>query len=189
MSLNWSGNAESWPQFGGYKIYRSSDLNTKFDLIFSCGLGTGNPIVNSFNDTLTTHDTNYYYSITTFDDGTTTGDILESGPSYTQTITPGQLTSLEDDQNALPTTFQLHQNYPNPFNPTTKINYELPITNYVELSIFNTLGQRVTTLVSEQQLAGRYSVEWDASRYSSGVYYYRIKANKFEDVKKMILLR
>jgi L-ascorbate metabolism protein UlaG (beta-lactamase superfamily) len=85
--------------------------------------------------------------------------------------------------------YQLFQNHPNPFNPTTKINYELPIANDVDLNIYNNLGQKVATLVSDRQPAGRYSVEWDASEFASGVYYYRIQAGEFQEVKKMILLQ
>jgi hypothetical protein len=96
-------------------------------------------------------------------------------------------TSLED-LSAVPT-FQLFQNYPNPFNPTTMINYQLPITNYVKLSIYNLLGQKVVTLVNENQRAGYHQVEWDASEFASGVYFYLLKAGEFQDVKKLILLR
>jgi hypothetical protein len=83
----------------------------------------------------------------------------------------------------------LMQNYPNPFNPTTYINYELQITNYVELSIYNLLGQKVAVLVSEKQAAGKYAIEWDASQFSSDMYYYMIKTGDIQNVKRMILLR
>jgi hypothetical protein len=99
-----------------------------------------------------------------------------------------QTTSIKEPV-SLATEFRLYQNYPNPFNPTTIINYELPITNYVELSIYNLLGQKVTILVSERQKAGHHQVEWDASGFSSGIYYYRIEAGEFQDVKKMVLLK
>jgi hypothetical protein len=85
--------------------------------------------------------------------------------------------------------FKLEQNYPNPFNPTTIINYELPITNDVELSIYNLLGQKVAMLINEQKDAGYHQVEWDASGFASGIYYYRIQAGEFVSVKKMVLLR
>jgi photosystem II stability/assembly factor-like uncharacterized protein len=85
--------------------------------------------------------------------------------------------------------YRLSQNYPNPFNPSTIIDYQLPITSNVELNIYNLLGQRVVTLVRERQQAGYYQIEWEASRYSSGVYYYRLKAGEFQDVKKMIILK
>jgi len=84
----------------------------------------------------------------------------------------------------------LKQNYPNPFNPTTLIKYQLPMTSNVELSIFNTLGQKVVVLVSEKQSAGSYQVDWDASAFSSGVYYYSLSTTSgFVQIKKCILLR
>jgi hypothetical protein len=89
----------------------------------------------------------------------------------------------------LPATFALHQNYPNPFNPRTMINYQLPMISDVELSIYNLLGQKIATLISQRQSAGTYQIEWDAGSMASGVYYYIIRANEFHDVKKMILVR
>jgi hypothetical protein len=88
-----------------------------------------------------------------------------------------------------PASFELSQNYPNPFNPTTAIGYQLSAVSQVELSVYNLLGQKVVTLVSERQQAGSHQVEWDASAFASGVYYYRLEAGEFVEVKKMILLR
>ena len=85
--------------------------------------------------------------------------------------------------------FKLYQNYPNPFNPKTIINYELPITSEVNLSIYNLIGQKLATLVSEKQNIGLHQVEWDARGFASGVYYYILKSGEFQDVKKMILIR
>jgi hypothetical protein len=88
-----------------------------------------------------------------------------------------------------PKSFHLENNYPNPFNPKTIINYELPITNYVKLNIFNQLGEKIVDLVSDKQSAGKHTVEWDATGYASGIYYFRIEAGEFQDAKKMVLLR
>jgi hypothetical protein len=88
-----------------------------------------------------------------------------------------------------PKVFNLSQNYPNPFNPTTTINYQLPITNYVDLSIYNLLGQKITTLVSEKQTAGSYKVKWDAGGFASGVYIYRLEAGGKMLHRKMLLLK
>ncbi|MEJ2543357.1 MAG: T9SS type A sorting domain-containing protein [Calditrichaceae bacterium] len=88
-----------------------------------------------------------------------------------------------------PTQFVLEQNYPNPFNPKTVIRYALPVTSHFELSIYNILGQRVATLVNKKQPAGRYQVEWDASTVSSGVYYYRLEAKGYSEVKKMAVIK
>ncbi|MQY80473.1 MAG: T9SS type A sorting domain-containing protein [Bacteroidetes bacterium] len=91
---------------------------------------------------------------------------------------------------AMPGEFQLSQNYPNPFNPKTIITYELPITNDVELSIYNLTGQKVATLVSEQQNAGTYQVEWDARDFGSGIYFCRLQiAEGFAQTKKMMVIK
>jgi len=96
---------------------------------------------------------------------------------------------IENEYYSQPKHFELQQNFPNPFNPLTTIIYKLPITNYVELTIFNLIGQKVATLVSEYQPAGIYKAEWDANAVAAGVYYYRLKVNDFLEVKKMALIR
>ncbi len=89
--------------------------------------------------------------------------------------------------------FELFQNYPNPFNPTTTIHYTIGAQNlvpqHVDLSIYNTLGQKVATLVNKKQSAGNYNVVWNASRLSSGVYLYRLQAGYHVQTKKMILMK
>ncbi len=98
-------------------------------------------------------------------------------------------TPAKDAPPEVPTEFALYQNYPNPFNPTTEISFDLPISATVELSVYNTLGQRVATLLEEPRSAGRHQVTWDATRSASGVYLYQIKAGHFIATRKMILLR
>jgi len=98
-------------------------------------------------------------------------------------------TSVGTSQNNLPTQFNLEQNYPNPFNPTTTISYSLPHESYVRLSIFNTLGQNVRTLVNQFEEAGNKSVSFDAGSLSSGVYFYRLQAGTFSNVKKLLLIK
>jgi len=93
------------------------------------------------------------------------------------------------DDLVLPKIFALHQNHPNPFNPTTVIGYQLSAVSNVNLSIFNLLGQKVVTIVDEQQRAGYHQVEWNASGFATGIYYYIIEASEFQGVKKMVLLR
>lgn len=81
------------------------------------------------------------------------------------------------------------QNFPNPFNPSTTIHYQLPKSSEVELSIYNLLGQKIETLISERQQSGKHQIKWDATGFPSGIYYYMIQAVEFRQVKKMVLVR
>jgi predicted GH43/DUF377 family glycosyl hydrolase len=85
--------------------------------------------------------------------------------------------------------YVLDQNYPNPFNPVTMINYRLPISSDVKIYIYNVIGQKLVTLVNKRQKPGYHQVEWNASGFASGVYYYRIEAGYFEQTRKMIYLK
>lgn len=85
--------------------------------------------------------------------------------------------------------FNLFQNYPNPLNPSTTISYQLPKKSFVNLSIYNLLGQKITELVNKEVQSGHYSVIWDASNLSSGIYVYKLTAGGFTAIKKCILLK
>jgi len=93
------------------------------------------------------------------------------------------------DNNMTVNTYQLAQNYPNPFNPTTTIQYSLMKPGMVTLAIYDILGRRISTIVNQNQTAGTHSVSFDASKFSSGVYFYRIESGSFTSVKKMMLLK
>ncbi len=90
---------------------------------------------------------------------------------------------------ALPKASSLSQNYPNPFNSETEIRYTLPRDSYISLKVYNILGQKVATLVDRKQQAGCEIARWDASSFSSGIYFYRLKAGDFTETRKMILLK
>ena len=90
---------------------------------------------------------------------------------------------------ALPTEFALEQNYPNPFNPSTTIRYGLPSRSHGVLTVHNTLGQQVATLVEGEQEAGFHEVQFDASGLASGVYLYRLQAGDFVSTKSMLILK
>ena len=85
--------------------------------------------------------------------------------------------------------FSLAQNYPNPFNPATIISWEMPVSGFTTLKVYDVLGNEITTLVNEEKPAGRYEINFDANNLSSGVYYYRITTGNFTQTKKMILMR
>jgi hypothetical protein len=94
----------------------------------------------------------------------------------------------------LPLVYELHQNYPNPFNPDTRILYSLPEAAQVKIAVYNVLGQKVITLCNDYRAAGKHRVSWNGKstggiEVSSGIYFYRIEANNFVDMKKMVLLR
>jgi beta-lactamase superfamily II metal-dependent hydrolase len=88
-----------------------------------------------------------------------------------------------------PTSFTLQQNYPNPFNPSTTISYSLPERAYITLSVYNQLGQKVSTLFNGDKEAGQYSVTWNAGNMASGTYFYDLRSEKFSVVKKLLLLK
>jgi len=98
-------------------------------------------------------------------------------------------TSIGRDENNLVRTYELRQNYPNPFNPVTTIEYALAVQGRVQVEIFNLLGERVKTLVDQNQSAGTHKVEFDGASLSSGVYFYTIKSGDFFKSRKMILLK
>jgi hypothetical protein len=100
-----------------------------------------------------------------------------------------EVSSVDDQDQINAYTYLLEQNYPNPFNPVTRIDYQLSLANEVNLSIYNILGQKVVTLISERQIAGAYQIKWDASKYPTGIYYYVIKSGDFQAVKKMIYMK
>jgi hypothetical protein len=85
--------------------------------------------------------------------------------------------------------YSLRQNYPNPFNTETVIGYTLPVTCHIEIIIYNILGQKVATLVSEEQPAGQYRVAFNGQTLPSGIYYYKLTAGAFQQIRKMVLIR
>lgn len=100
----------------------------------------------------------------------------------------------DNDDGNMPLTFELKQNYPNPFNPSTVISYQIPQSDFVRLEVFNSLGEKVRTLVNENQEIGYYQIQWDGknesgNQMSSGIYLYRLSAGNYVSVMKMVLLR
>jgi len=94
-----------------------------------------------------------------------------------------------NNNNITAESFSLGQNYPNPFNPATKIRYSIPNSSFVTLKVYDILGHEVETVISGMQTRGVYDVQWDGSKYSSGVYIYRINAGSFNDSKMMLLVK
>ncbi|MBC8484939.1 MAG: T9SS type A sorting domain-containing protein [Bacteroidetes bacterium] len=91
--------------------------------------------------------------------------------------------------NQTPVAYDLSQNYPNPFNPTTTINFSISKPGLVTLKVYNVLGKEIATLVNDPKVAGSYSVNFNGENLSSGVYFYRLEANDFVAIKKMVLTK
>ncbi len=100
-----------------------------------------------------------------------------------------EVTGVKESSPSVPARFALHQNYPNPFNPSTEIDYSVPKNSFVTLKVYNVLGQEVATLFSGMRIPGQYQATFNASRFASGVYFYRLRAGSYSMTKKMILLK
>jgi hypothetical protein len=83
----------------------------------------------------------------------------------------------------------LEQNYPNPFNPSTSIRFNIPKLSHAKLVVYDVVGREVVTLVNEMKQPGSYEAVFNAENYSSGVYFFRLEAGDFTDVKKMVLIK
>ena len=101
----------------------------------------------------------------------------------------GAVTGLEPIGNFTPNKFELMQNYPNPFNPSTTIKYQIANNSFVTLKVYDILGKEIATLVNHNLKAGQYELQFNASNIPSGIYFYKIVAENFTDVKKMILVK
>jgi len=99
------------------------------------------------------------------------------------------VSDIKNFQNTNPTEFRLYQNYPNPFNPVTTIEYSLPVESFVQLKVYNAIGNEVATLVNEEQAAGDYKVDFNAVELPSGIYFYKLQNTNFIQTKKMIFLK
>jgi len=85
--------------------------------------------------------------------------------------------------------YTLKQNYPNPFNPRTTIKYSIPESEFIQLTVYDMLGREVSKLVNEEQSKGAYKIEFDSSRLTSGIYFYRLQSGKYVETKKMLLMK
>jgi hypothetical protein len=136
---------------------------------------------------------NYVYALSTDDNYIYAGGLFSiagnSGSEKFGRYDPFTL-GIADNSSTVVQEFILRQNYPNPFNPATTINYQLSDVSEVDLTIYNVLGQKVATLVSGKQAAGKHQVVWNAGHLGSGVYFYKLKTDKGQiDVKKLLLIK
>lgn len=112
-------------------------------------------------------------------------NITSVNPAWRQ----GQATKINNINNIVPDNCVLFQNYPNPFNPSTKIRFQIKRTGFVTLKIFDVLGKEIVTLVNDKLKAGEFEVSFSSDKLSSGVIFYKLETEKFQDVKKMIIIK
>ncbi len=121
----------------------------------------------------------------------TTGDFVQNfthSTSFTDIQWPGT-TDISETDGSVPANYVLEQNYPNPFNPSTTINYSIPQKGFVNLIVYNFIGEEIQSLVNEEKEAGAYRVNFNALNLPSGIYFYKIIAGSFTETKKMILMK
>jgi hypothetical protein len=133
-------------------------------------------------------DSNFVDSISTFN-GTANGSVSFDTVSFPIPGANCNLTGIQPVGTFIPENFSLEQNYPNPFNPTTNIKFSIPTGEFVEILLYDITGREVANIFSDPLEAGIYNVDFNAANLSSGVYFYKISAGSFIDVKKMVLLK
>ncbi len=170
VNLNWSTATEL--NNSGFEIERKSSSSSWTKIGFVAGYGTTTEVRNySYSDNdLSTGNYSYRLKQVDFD-----GTYEYSKAVEVEIVTPNN--------------FELSQNYPNPFNPSTTIKFNMPEAGNVKLAVYNLLGQEIKTLVNGFRTAGAYTVNFDASNLSSGIYLYKIEMNNFTQVRKMTLLK
>ena len=168
-----------------------SHYKLKKEYNFGSGWGAHyvNPASNSYtdNNVLITKfgDLTARYSVQAFDNSGNESNYSSTVSTYGQSLWKEN----SEEEIEVIQEYALNSNFPNPFNPTTQISYQLPKDGFVNLVVYNALGQEVAKLVNQHQSVGKYSVQFNASNLPSGVYIYKLQAGKFSSVKKMMLTK
>ena len=171
----------------------ATNINPDSDLAiyFDCGMQDEllfYPFNTSFADSLDTLGLNYIFQSYTGGHSTHLANRFPISLSFLDSVL-SITTNIKNEYNSSNKSFWLSQNYPNPFNPNTTIEFTLQKKENVKIEIFNMLGQKVETLLNKQMSSGSQAVEFNAQNLPSGVYLYKIEAGRFQEVKKMVLLR
>ncbi len=134
-----------------------------------------------------TVDTLFSAGNSTNNDGSPNGDEWNFGMNFTVHVIPDSTTGVVERE--FPHGFILYQNYPNPFNPTTIIGFRIAKTGYVTMKIFDIGGREIATLISGIMLPGYHQVSWDATGFASGIFFCRLTAGEYDQIRKIILVR
>ena len=179
VQLGWKESLD--PDFKYFAVYRGTSPD--FDPHSTQAIGTVSKP--SFSDANVAQGTTYYYKLSAVD---------FSGNESKYSIPVSAVVSGVSDVGGVPREFALNQNYPNPFNPWTEIKYQVPQASHVKVTVYNTLGVLVATLVDRNEEAGYYNVTWDGNDsrgnvVASGIYLYKMEAGSFSVVKKMVFMK
>ena len=147
--------------------------------------GTNMPTTTQQNPTNIVYNTPGTYSVTLAATNSNGSDNLVKQCYITVVTNIG----IVNNNNQIPDKFSLSQNYPNPFNPVTNIKFQIPNLSNVSLIVYDMLGKKVTNLIDKQLNPGTYTVDWDASDFPSGVYFYKMTAGDFIEIKRMVLVK
>jgi len=155
-------------------------------------VGFGNTFIRTTNGGINwisqTHPINTDYTYIQFVNSNT-GWAVGGNGTILKTTNGGNFVGIEPINNSVPANYKLAQNYPNPFNPSTTISFAIPKSGFTKLIIYNVLGKEVEKLVSQELKTGAYEVDWNASNFQSGIYFYKLETNNFTETRKMILLK
>ena len=175
LLLSWNPNVGGKLDF--FALYRSTQPGFDPDTMLTFTFSTTDSF---YLDTSIGTEALQYYRISSF-------DVSGNESPYSKEVS--SLVVSVADEGTLPIAYTLYQNYPNPFNPVTSIDYILPKESRTILTIYDLLGHEVAQLVNRIQRAGVYSVKWNASNVSSGVYFYKLQSDDFIQTRKMLLLK
>ncbi len=192
-------NTNQWTSAGG-DFFSTASASQTVGVTGSYTWGSTSQMVADVQNWLDNPSNNFGWIVVGNETGTKTTKRFDSKENSTASnrpvlnITYSTATLVDKENNGTPAQFVLSQNYPNPFNPETEINFSIPVSEFISLEIFNTLGQHVRTLVSEQLNAGNHSALWDGRNklgltVDSGVYFYRLNTALFQKTKQMILIK
>lgn len=141
----------------------------------------------SWNTSIQSSTPIFFYVITT--PGSYHFVCIPHAPGMAGNITATPATGINVTSTIIPDNFYLSQNFPNPFNPSTKIKFNIPLSGVTKLSVFDLSGKEISSLVNKSLSAGSYTVDFNASDLSSGVYYYHLQSEGYSEIKKMTLIK
>ncbi len=185
-----SCNSDSLTAGGGYFVAAYVDLNGDSVNVRRGVLGAMGTVLHRRNSTLSTGVLAPECAV--YKEGTnkyTAFVYAGSGPTNVYFNMENLVTAIEPVSSNIPDKYALSQNYPNPFNPVTGIEFSIPKSSFIKLVVYDIQGREVETLANQKLNAGTFKVTWNASNYPSGVYFYKLHAEGFNETKKMILVK